>query len=311
MTRTRSDLRVDPTLSVSIVVFNPDSRVLRLTLRSLVESIEDAHAAGLVDSVAIDIIDNSDITVRRSVAAAALRDAIGARPGIAGTLNSGGGNVGYGRAHNFAVRRATSRFHLVLNPDVLMARNAIRRAIQFMAARPEVALLGPGARDGNGMPQRLCKRYPSVLALGLRGFAPRSVRRLFRSYLGRYELRDVLDGSPLVGIPIVAGTFMFFRSTALKALDGFDERFFLYFEDFDLCLRTGRLGKIAYVSDLNITHFGGGASRKGPAHIAMFVASAWKFFRKHGWRFVTLDDRGLDVPARRLEKTRREPIPNR
>jgi GT2 family glycosyltransferase len=70
----------------------------------------------------------------------------------------------------------------------------------------------------------------------------------------------------------------------LQRLDGFDPRYFLYFEDYDLSLRTGRIARIVYVPAVRIVHFGGGAADKGFQHIRLFAASAWRFFGTHGWR---------------------------
>lgn len=76
---------------------------------------------------------------------------------------------------------------------------------------------------------------------------------------------------------IVSGCFMLFRTDALKALGGFDERYFLYFEDFDLSLRAQKLGRVVYYPGVRIQHYGGGAGRKGWRHIKMFLRSALTF----------------------------------
>jgi GT2 family glycosyltransferase len=69
----------------------------------------------------------------------------------------------------------------------------------------------------------------------------------------------------------------------LKRLGGFDPRYFLYFEDFDLSLRTPQHARIAYVPSVRIVHHGGGAARKGLRHVRLFLTSAIRFFDQHGW----------------------------
>jgi GT2 family glycosyltransferase len=69
-------------------------------------------------------------------------------------------------------------------------------------------------------------------------------------------------------------------------LSGFDPRYFLYFEDYDLSLRTHELAHVAYVPSVLAIHHGGGAARKGGAHIRMFMASAYKFYNRFGWKLL-------------------------
>ena len=125
-----------------------------------------------------------------------------------------------------------------------------------------------------------------LLFLLLRGFAPGFVRARFPERLARYEMRDKLSSDVLWDPPIISGCFMLFRSEVLNQLGGFDPRFFLYFEDDDISLRTGEISRIARVPQVRIIHHGGHAARKGLRHIAIFARSAVKFFSKHGWSWL-------------------------
>ena len=123
----------------------------------------------------------------------------------------------------------------------------------------------------------------------LRGYAPRWVRRLFARRLERYEMRDVVDANPArdaIGIPLMSGAFMLVRREAIDRTGGFDPRFFLYFEDFDWSLRLGNVMRNAWVPEVRVVHHGGGAARKGFAHLGWYLASGWRFYRKHGWKWV-------------------------
>jgi hypothetical protein len=130
----------------------------------------------------------------------------------------------------------------------------------------------------------LCKRYPSVLVLGLRGFGPAFLRRWFRRVLDRYEMRDLPDDAPTSPIPIASGCFMLCRRQPLAAIGGFSPEYFLYFEDFDLSLRFAEHAALAYVPTVRIRHAGGDAAGKGWDHRRMFIRSGVTFFRRHGWR---------------------------
>jgi GT2 family glycosyltransferase len=206
---------------------------------------------------------------------------------ITSTIITGHGNVGYGRGHNLAIARAAGRYHLVLNPDIDLAPDALVRALEFFEAHPESGLLTPWIGDENGQQQYLCRRYPSLMDLFVRGFLPVRVRRLFARRLARYEMRDLINERDIVwDPPIVSGCFMLFRTTVLRQLDGFDARYFLYFEDYDLSVRAHDVSRVVYNPSVRVLHHGGGAARKGSAHIRMFGVSACRFFNRFGWKWL-------------------------
>jgi GT2 family glycosyltransferase len=269
-------------LAVSIVSYGSDLGLLGPTVSSLAVAAE-ALGGNTEERVRLSIIDNGPVDPGR---ASGLAQLVESWAGGA-TLIAGHGNVGYGRGHNLAIADLQVAYHLILNPDVELAPDAFVQALAFMDAHPECGLLSPAVFDEEGRLQYLCKRRPSVLDLLLRGFAPGWVRRHFKSRLDRYEMRDHVNDHDLVwDPPIVSGCFMLFRAEILKVLGGFDPRYFLYFEDFDLSLRTARLARLAYVPQVRIVHHGGGAARKGLGHVRMFLASAFKFFNRHGLRWV-------------------------
>lgn len=194
-------------------------------------------------------------------------------------------NPGFGAGHNRALL-TTTKYHLILNPDLEVAPDALQKALEFMEQHPECGLLTPAATWGDGEVQRLCKRYPTVLDLLLRGFAPAFIKKMFKKRLDNYEMADQLNNQDVLwDPPIVSGCFMLFRSDVLHQLGGFDPRFFLYFEDFDISLRAGKISRIAYVPQVKVVHHGGHASRKGWRHIWMFSRSMVTFFNIHGWRW--------------------------
>src|SRR5690606_11033925 len=131
----------------------------------------------------------------------------------------------------------------------------------------------------------LCKQYPALWDLFLRGFAPAWLKRLFSKRLQRYECRDLTNGAAPADVPLISGCFMLCRTEQLQRAGGFDEGFFLYFEDFDLSLALGKLGRLRFLPDCRIVHHGGNTARKGLKHIRYFVRSAARFYRKHGWKW--------------------------
>ncbi|NPT42361.1 glycosyltransferase [Paraburkholderia sp. 1N] len=271
----------DEGLSVSMVVYRPDLKQLAQTLSSLTgsyDALRQAHPAVKLDVCMVDNGGLPDMTT-----AFADLESRGARCSVI----TGQGNVGYGCGHNLAIAHAASRYHLVLNPDIDLDRDALTRAVDFFESHPDVGLLTPRIGDETGRIQYLCRRYPTLLDLFVRGFLPARARRFFAGRLARYEMHDVINERDVVwDPPIVSGCFMLFRTKVLKRLAGFDPRYFLYFEDYDLSLRTHDVTRIAYLPSVRVLHHGGGAARKGSAHIRMFVTSAYRFFNRFGWKWL-------------------------
>jgi hypothetical protein len=195
-----------------------------------------------------------------------------------------GENLGYGRAHNLTLSDEND-FHLILNPDIIFHEDTLATAIKFMTDNPQCGLLTPLARWRNGERQFLCKRYPTVLTLLLRAFAPESIKNIFKFRLDHYNMTDVINEKDDYWNPqIVSGCFMLFRNNILLDLEGFDPQFFLYFEDTDLSFRAVNRTEVTYVPSVQIVHHGGNVSRKGVKHMLFFGHSMIKFFNKYGWK---------------------------
>ncbi|WP_310313376.1 glycosyltransferase family 2 protein [Paraburkholderia terricola] len=268
-------------LSVSVVVYRPDMAKLQSTLASLGAACDALIARRPGFPIALHLIDNGGLPD-----VSATLEALRAH-GVVCTIVAGHGNVGYGRGHNLAIERTSSRYHLVLNPDIELEHDALDHALDFFEAHPEAGLITPWIGDEQGDQQFLCRRYPTLLDLFARGFLPAQLRRLFRRRLALYEMRDRINAHDVVwDPPIVSGCFMLFRTSVLKELKGFDARYFLYFEDYDLSLRAHDVTRVVYTPAVRVLHHGGGAARKGSAHIQMFAASAYKFFRRFGWKWL-------------------------
>lgn len=267
-------------VSATIVAYQTDARILECALRSLACAVQEARAAGLLGTMTLFLVDNSPAPFRGQAASA-----LAAWPAAAGSasLISGHGNVGYGRANNLVLQRLQSDLHLVMNPDIELEPDVLIEAVRVLDTHPDVRVIAPAVRGTDGTLQYLCKRYPTIWVLFLRSFAPASLRDRFRGAVDTYEMRDLVGEEFLPGVQLASGAFMLLRTAAFIRAGGFDGRYFMYFEDYDLSIRVGG---VAYVPKARIVHHGGHASRKGLRHVAWFVASAWRFFSRHGWRIV-------------------------
>jgi GT2 family glycosyltransferase len=268
---------------VAIVTYRCPAPLLEGALRSLATAIGVARRRSLLGAVRVHVIDNGPAEAR-----AELESALRAWNPAAGdlALHTGHGNVGYGRGNNLVLGQLASDVHLVMNPDVELHEDALAAALASLRDHPEVGLVAPSVRGDDGACQFLCKRYPSLWVLYLRGFAPRRLRDRFEPAVAHYEMRDVIGERFVEGVPLASGCFMLVRTPLFARLGGFDPRFFMYFEDYDLSMRLAAEASIAYVPEARIVHHGGEAARKGWRHVAWFVASAWRFFARHGWKLA-------------------------
>ena len=268
-------------LTISVVVYKPDLALLASSLASVQTALTYAAERRALDSH-ITVIDNSCDAAWPPRIRQVLDETL---PAGQASLIVSDRNGGYGYANNLAIREAQSDFHLVANPDIFPDNDAIERALDYMSAHPEVALLSPDVRGEDGERHYLCKRDPTLLIMFLRGFAPAPVKRLFRGTLERFEMRGQDYDREIDGIGFPTGCFMFFRTSALKAIDGFDDSFFMYLEDADIGRRVSKLGAVRFVPSVKIVHRWARGTHNNWRLRWVTVQSAFIYWRKWGGVF--------------------------
>lgn len=202
-----------------------------------------------------------------------------------------GRNLGFGAGHNVAMKVSLNEatYHLVLNPDVYFAPAVLEKLFAFARGRPDVGLLMPQVLNPDGSIQYLCKRLPTPSDLILRRFLPRVLKPLVEGRLARYELRDQ-DYNTMLSVPFLSGCFMMINCTALSQVGIFDERYFMYMEDVDLCRRIHRRFKTIYFPEVAIYHRYAKGSHHNVRLMMHHIKSAWRYFRKWGWYDTERDD---------------------
>lgn len=190
-------------------------------------------------------------------------------------------NIGYGAAHNIALRKAIklSSYHLVLNPDVDFEGDVLHKLFSFMQDNVEVGLVIPKVIYPNGELQYLSKLLPTPFDLIFRRFLPASIikRRLFY-----YEMK--FSGyKQKTEVPYISGCFMFMRTSLLPVVGLFDERFFMYLEDTDLSRRFFLAAKNIFYPGAQIVHHHERGSYKNLRLLIIHIKSAIKYFNKWGW----------------------------
>lgn len=193
-------------------------------------------------------------------------------------------NLGYGRAHNIALRasRGRARYSLVMNTDITYEPGVIVRLKEFLDARPGAGLAGPQVRYPDGSLQHVCRLLPTPANMFLRRFLPGS------SWTARadaqYELR-FWDHKTIANIPYFQGSFVMLRTELGNQLGGFDERFFLYGEDIDLTRRIHEVAETLYVPDVHITHMYRRYSSRSLLGTWYGIQNNVRYFNKWGWFF--------------------------
>ena len=202
-----------------------------------------------------------------------------------------GGNLGYGAAANRGVAAVDTPWVVVGNPDLEVHAGALGTLVEALSADPGCALAGPLVRTTGGERYPSARQFPSLVdaaghaVLGI--FAPEN--RFTRVYQQSH-----LDHSPTgtVAVDWVSGACFVVRRDAFEEVGGFDEAYFMYAEDVDLCWRLGRAGwRVAYVTGAEVTHLQGVSTDRHPYRmIAEHHRSLLRFAGRstNGWRKLLL-----------------------
>jgi GT2 family glycosyltransferase len=272
-------------LSVSIVLYHSQIELLDASITSLYQSSLRALQENHLASVDLMLVDNSE-SEEYAASVHALLKTLQSDSFFSIHFSQAEQNSGFGGGHNSVIPRLSSDYHLILNPDAELAEAALCGGLTALEGNEQLALVSPRVLGPDGAQEFLCKSYPSVLVLLLRAFAPEFIRRWFQSMLYRYELREESEGTEPAQVLLASGCFMLLRTGALQSIQGFDEKYFLYFEDFDLSLRLRECGQLMFLPSMVITHHGGYAASKGGRHIRLFVRAGFRFFNDHGWKWI-------------------------
>ena len=160
-------------------------------------------------------------------------------------------NIGFGRAHNLVIRNVNSKYHIIVNPDILLPAHTIERAVAFMDNNLDVVILTPYVANTDGTQQFLPKRNPSMKYL-IGGFLENQFK-FAKQLRDEYTMKNEVVREP-TDVEFCTGAFMFVRTKALQEVNGFDERYFLHFEDADLTRELKKIGRAVYNPEILVTH---------------------------------------------------------
>lgn len=187
-------------------------------------------------------------------------------------------NLGFAAANNRLLAAARGRYVLLLNPDACPRPGVLRRAVALMDAHPRAGAAGGRLVDPTGAAQPSARCFPSTVndLLTLSGLAARYPRS---RWFGRFD-RTWADPHCAARVDWIPGAFTILRRDLLERLGGFDERFFLYYEEVDLCRRIAAAGaEVWYWPELEIEHIGGASSRAVAPHAVSRAGSQLTLWR--------------------------------
>lgn len=203
-------------------------------------------------------------------------------------------NLGFGGGHNIAFRKSIElgvKHHAIINPDIFFSDKVLEELSGFLDKNEDIGATMPKILYPNGEIQRLCKLYPTPFNLIFRRFLPSGSLKEKMDY--QYEMH-FFDYNTIADIPLLSGSFMLFRTDVFKAGCFFDERYFMYLEDYDLCRSIRNAGwRLVYNPTVEVYHEFEKGSHKNTKLLKYHVSSAIKYFNKWGW-FFDKERRGIN-----------------
>jgi GT2 family glycosyltransferase len=206
-------------------------------------------------------------------------------------------NIGFGKSINIALGRAKGQYHFIINADILMdEKGAIASMLAYVEAHPEVGMLGPKLWNINNTWQQSCFRFYTPMTVFYRR-TPLGKTQGGKKDLDEFLMKDVFAKGDLTEptpVDWLMGSAMLVRKKDLEKVGGFDERYFMYFEDVDWARRFWEAGlQVVYYPKVTMYHHHFQSSKKSSLWQSMFnkyarihVGSAIKYFKKFGTKKV-------------------------
>ncbi len=264
----------DP-VDLTIVIVNYNSGDL------LKECLKSIYASGMKRSFRIHVLDNCSSDGSPEMLAKTFPDL---------TLTRNAHNVGFGRANNQVLRSVSdTRYFLALNPDIVVTPGSLDFMCTYMDEHPTVGICGCKLLNPDLTLQDSCRTWPNPLTILLRGLLVEKWYPNGRLFLD-YYMRD-WDHDEIAEVDWVQGSCMMIRREIFPDVEPFDERFFMYYEDVDLAMRTWQAGwKVVYIPDVHMIHHHKQESHswKSPRVRFQHIRSAIHFFHKHKFFQSTL-----------------------
>ena len=273
-------------LSIIIVSYNTRD-ILRDCLTALYKNMGEVEAE-------IFVVDNDSADYSADMVRSEFPDI---------TLIANRQNMGFAAANNQAFAHASGEYVLLLNPDAYIEPGAITTALAFMKKHPDCGVCGGRLVDLQGNLNPSARRFPGALSkfFTLTGL---SARFPDSNVFNHHEFASFSHDTPLE-VDWVPGTFTLLRTDMLKETGFFDERFYIYYEETDLCRTVKNAGwKIFFIPDAGVIHVGGASSQTrkdktydaaGAQILSFRMRSEWLYYRKNSGLLAVLLNAGVEM----------------
>lgn len=189
-------------------------------------------------------------------------------------------NLGYGSGHNYIIPSLNSRYHCIMNPDIVFIEDAFKAIISFMDSNSDIGMIIPNIVDEQGRRQLVYRKEPTIFDMFIRMFCQKLFIKRIREHTLQYE-----DYSKPFQVPFGQGSFLVIRTDLLKKINGFDEHYFMYLEDADLCKRVNQVSKLMYFPNATIIHKWERGSHRDKTLFKYHIKSMKYYFDKWGYKW--------------------------
>lgn len=248
------------TVSISIVTYNNEEHIGSL-LDSLKKHIKKVnHIIYVIDNGStdrtIEIIKNYDVVFIQNKK-----------------------NIGFGAGHNLVIHQVTSKYHVCINPDIIVNYDVISDIADYMDSHEDIGILIPKILNMDNTIQILPKRDPKLIYLISRRIRINPLQK----YRHKYEMQE-MDYELPFDIEFTSGCFMFMRTSIVQQIGGFDERYFLYFEDADMGRSIRKYARAHYDPGFNVHHHWNRACKRELKYFIIQINSMFKYMIKWGMK---------------------------
>lgn len=256
----------DPILSICIVAYKNYDKVVN-TINSINRYCQQVPKQ-------IIVVDNSSYSTNQSLERqvqhlAKLKDV---------TLIRLSQNVGFGKANNIALKKAKGKYFGIVNPDILLVEDSFSKIIEFLDSEKDIGAVIPKLINKEGKILPVYRRAITSYDILVRYINP---FHLFDKRKKYHTMQDQ-DYSKVFNVPFGQGSFIVVRTSIMSQLGGFDDRFFMYLEDADLCKRINQVSSLVYLPTTQVIHLWAKSSHTNKKLLFIHLTSMVKYFIKWG-----------------------------